>query len=180
MKIIEKALDGLVLFEPSVFGDHRGYFFESFKQTWLEDLNIKANFVQDNESFSSKNILRGLHFQAPPFEQGKIVRVTSGAVLDVAVDIRKESSTFGSHYKTVLSEENKRVLWVPPGFAHGFLTLKENTRFLYKCTNYYDKASEDAIFWNDEDLGIDWNCNNPILSDKDLENQPFKSLNSPF
>lgn len=180
MKIVEQALNGLVLFEPSVFGDHRGYFFESFKQSWLEDLGIHADFVQDNESFSAKNILRGLHFQAPPFDQGKIVRVTSGAVLDVAVDIRKDSSSYGAHYKTVLSEENKHVLWVPPGFAHGFLTLTDNTRFLYKCTNYYNKESEDAIIWDDADLNIDWKCDSPILSEKDLSNQIFSSLNSPF
>ncbi len=177
MKLIEKTLNGICVFEPKVFGDHRGYFFESFRADMIpEDLN----FVQDNESLSSKNILRGLHFQNPPHDQGKLVRVTSGAVLDIAVDIRKGSPSYGQHFKTVLSSENKFVMWIPPGFAHGFLTLKDNTRFLYKCTNYYNQASEGGLNWNDPELAIDWGIKKPILSEKDNNYPSFKNFRSAF
>jgi len=181
MRIIEKKLNGLILFEPIVFGDSRGYFLESYKQSkFNEDTGTEIAFVQDNESLSSRDVLRGLHFQAPPFAQGKLVRVCTGSVLDVAVDIRVESPTFGQHFKTVLSEENKRQLWIPPGFAHGFLTLADETRFIYKCTNYYNKASESGIRWNDEDLRINWEVENPIISEKDLELPKLNMLKSPF
>lgn len=168
MKLIERALDGVLLFEPSVYGDGRGYFFESYRDDTLTDFGVNEKFVQDNESLSKKNVLRGLHLQRNPMAQGKLVRVTSGAVLDVAVDVRANSSTYGQHYKANLSHENKRVMYIPPGFAHGFLSLKENTRFLYKCTNYYNKESEDGILWNDPTLNIDWGIENPIVSEKDL------------
>ena len=181
MKVIDKDLNGIVLFEPDVFGDSRGYFFESFKLSgFKESTGSESPFVQDNESLSSKNVLRGLHFQAPPYAQGKLVRVCTGAVLDVAVDIRIDSPTYGKHYKVVLSEENKRQLWIPPGFAHGFLTLKDSTRFIYKCTNYYNKASEGGLKWNDDNLGIDWNVKDPIVSEKDQVLPPFLDLKSPF
>lgn len=168
MKLIERALDGVLLFEPSVYGDSRGYFFESYRDETLTDLGVNEKFVQDNESLSKKNVLRGLHLQRNPMAQGKLVRVTSGAVLDVAVDVRANSNTYGQHFKAILSHENKRVMYIPPGFAHGFLSLKENTRFLYKCTNYYNKESEDGILWNDPTLNIEWGIENPIVSEKDL------------
>ena len=181
MKVVEEALNGLILLEPSVFGDERGYFFESFRQSKLDELlGENLEFVQDNESFSNKGVLRGLHFQAPPFAQGKLVRVSAGAAMDVVVDIRKESSSFGKHYSTILSEENKRVLWVPPGFAHGFVSLKNGTRFLYKCTAYYDKESEGGLLWNDPGLGIDWKLDDLIISDKDQELPLLSNLKSPF
>jgi len=180
MKIIDQQLNGVLLFEPTVFGDERGYFFESFRIDWFQTAELNINFVQDNESLSAKNILRGLHFQAPPYEQGKLVRVTAGAVLDVIVDIRKKSPTYGQHYKAILSEENKRVLWVPPGFAHGFLSLKDGTRFLYKCTNYYNQSSEGSLLWNDPDLNINWNVDTPLLSEKDQVSPTLNQLESPF
>lgn len=169
MKVVEKALNGVILFEPSVYGDSRGYFFESYRDSLVKEHGITEDFLQDNESLSKKNVLRGLHLQRSPMAQGKLVRVTSGAVLDVAVDVRSDSSTFGQHFKAVLSHENKRIMYIPPGFAHGFLSLKENTRFLYKCTKYYNKESEDGILWNDPTLNIEWGVKNPIVSDKDLE-----------
>lgn len=169
MKVIEKALNGVILFEPSVYGDARGYFFESYRDSLLKEHGVNHEFLQDNESLSKKNVLRGLHLQRNPMAQGKLVRVASGAVLDVAVDVRSDSNTFGQHFKALLSHENKRIMYIPPGFAHGFLSLKENTRFLYKCTNYYNKESEDGILWNDPTLNIDWGIKNPIVSDKDLE-----------
>ncbi len=177
MKIIEEALNGIQVFEPKVFGDNRGYFFESFRSDMLPE---NLSFVQDNESLSSKGILRGLHFQNPPHNQGKLVRVTSGAVLDVAVDIRKNSPTYGQHFKIVLSSENKFVLWVPSGFAHGFLTLKDNTRFLYKCTNYYNQPSEGGLNWNDPLLNIDWGVESPVLSEKDKDYPSFENFTSEF
>jgi len=124
--------------------------------------------------------LRGLHFQAPPFDQGKLVRVITGAVLDIAVDIRKDSPTYGEHIAIELTEENKTMFYIPPGFAHGFLTLRDNTIFSYKCTNVYNKLSEGCVLWNDTDLNINWNVANPILSEKDLVGTPFKEFNSPF
>ena len=181
MKVIEKALNGIILFEPPVFGDSRGYFFESFrKNLFEEECESVVDFVQDNESFSQKGVLRGLHFQNPPYEQGKLVRVTQGAVMDVAVDIRKKSQSYGEYFSTVLSEENKRMLWIPPGFAHGFLTLKNNTRFLYKCTNYYNKDSEGGLLWNDTTLSINWKIKKPLISEKDAQLSSFVNFNSQF
>lgn len=141
---------------------------------------VDLDFVQDNQSLSGKGILRGLHFQRNPFSQGKLVRVIKGAVLDVAVDIRKDSKTYGEHFSIELDEDNKTMFYVPPGFAHGFVTREEDTIFAYKCTNYYHKESEGAILWNSPSLGIDWGVSNPVISAKDEEAQDFSSFNSPF
>lgn len=180
MEVIETKIKDLLIIKPKVFADTRGYFFESYNADAFKQNNITVNFVQDNQSLSSTGVLRGLHFQAPPFDQGKLVRVITGAVLDVAVDIRKNSPTYGEHVTIELTEENKTMFYIPPGFAHGFLTLRDNTIFSYKCTNVYHKAAEGCVLWNDIDLNINWNVANPILSDKDLVGTPFKEFKSPF
>ncbi len=180
MNIIRTALSGLLLIEPRVFGDERGYFFESYNKRVFEEAGLHMEFMQDNESCSSKGVLRGLHFQEPPYEQGKLVRVARGAVMDVSVDIRKDSPTYGKWEAFELSAKNKRMLWIPPGFAHGFLTLAENTVFIYKCTNLYNRESENSIFWNDPDLKIDWGIDRPLVSEKDQEAPFFRDLASPF
>ncbi len=180
MEIIETKIKDLLIIKPKVFADARGYFFESYNQDVFHQHNITVNFKQDNQSLSSTGVLRGLHFQAPPHDQGKLVRVITGAVLDVAVDIRKNSPTYGEHVTIELTEENKTMFYIPPGFAHGFLTLRDNTIFSYKCTNVYNKASEGCVLWNDADLNINWNISNPILSEKDLIGIPFKEFTSPF
>ena len=141
---------------------------------------MDLDFVQDNQSLSKKGVLRGLHFQNPPFAQGKLVRVIKGAVVDVAVDIRKNSPTYGQHFAVELSEENKIVFWIPPGFAHGFVTLKDDTIFTYKCTAIYNKESEGAILWNDEDLNIDWKVVSPLVSNKDMVADNFNDLTTQF
>ena len=180
MEVIETKIKGLLIIKPKIFADERGYFFESYNETSFKQNGIHANFVQDNQSLSNAGVLRGLHFQAPPYDQGKLVRVINGAVLDIAVDIRKNSPTYGQHISIELNEENKTMFYIPSGFAHGFLTLRDNTIFSYKCTNIYNKASEGCILWNDSNLNIDWNVSNPILSEKDLIGTPFNDLNSPF
>lgn len=180
MEIIKTGIAGLLIVKPQVFEDYRGYFFESYNKEKFLSQGIDQNFVQDNESKSMKGVLRGLHFQAPPFAQGKLVRVMKGAVLDVAVDLRKQSPTYGKWASIELTESNKWMYWVPPGFAHGFLTLEDNTVFFYKCTNVYNKMSEGSIRWNDPDLGIDWGISQPLLSDKDREAPLFKDFTSPF
>lgn len=180
MEVIETEIKDLLIIKPRVFADARGYFFESYNEGVFKKHGIDAHFMQDNQSLSSSNVLRGLHFQAPPFDQGKLVRVITGAVLDVAVDIRKGSPTYGKHVALELNEENKTMFFIPPGFAHGFLTLRDNTIFSYKCTNLYNKESEGCVLWNDADLNIDWNCKNPILSEKDIAGTPFRSFVSPF
>lgn len=180
MEILETGIADLLIVKPMVYEDHRGYFFESYNKEKFLQKGIDQNFVQDNESKSMKNVLRGLHFQAPPFAQGKLVRVMKGAVLDVAVDIRKNSPTYGKWASIVLSESNKWMYWVPPGFAHGFVTLEDHTVFFYKCTNVYNKSSEGSIRWNDPDLGIDWGLAEPVLSDKDREAPLFRDFVSPF
>ena len=180
MNIIETNLPGLLIIDPKVFGDERGYFFESFNQDVFEAAGLETRFVQDNESKSSKGVLRGLHFQEPPFEQGKLVRVARGAVIDVSVDIRKDSATYGKWAAFELSEHNKRMLWIPSGFAHGFVTLENDTIFIYKCTNMYNRDSENSIIWNDPDLNVDWGVENPIISDKDQKAPSFRDMNSPF
>lgn len=169
MEFLPLEIPEVLVIKPDVFTDDRGYFFESFHKEKFASNGIDLPFLQDNESKSQKGVLRGLHFQLPPFEQGKLVRVIKGAVLDVAVDIRKNSPTFGKWVSVTLSEENKLMCWIPSGFAHGFLTLYDNTIFSYKCTNVYNKASEGSIKWNDPAVGIDWGMSNPILSHKDLE-----------
>ncbi len=180
MEVIETKIKDLLIIKPKVFADARGYFFESYNADLFKQNGILVNFVQDNQSLSNTCVLRGLHFQAPPFDQGKLVRVITGAVLDVAVDIRKGSSTYGEHVSIELTEENKTMFYIPPGFAHGFLTLRDNTIFSYKCTNVYNKVSEGTVLWNDTDLNINWDVSNPILSEKDLTGAPFKEFNSPF
>ena len=180
MNSIKTPIKDLIILEPKVFEDERGYFFESFSKKKFEDLGINVQFVQDNQSLSNKNVLRGLHFQAPPFAQGKLVRVLKGSVLDIAVDIRKESETYGQYFSLILSEQNKKMFWIPPGFAHGFLTLEDQTIFSYKCSSYYHPDSEGSLLWNDPQLNIDWNIEQAIVSNKDQQAQTFKSFKSPF
>lgn len=181
MTIHKTAFKDLLEIQPTVFGDKRGYFFESFnQQNWLEQTGLEVNFIQDNQSFSSKGVLRGLHFQAPPFAQDKLVRVVTGSVLDVVVDIRKDQPTYGQSFQVVLSAEKQNQLFVPKGFAHGFLTLEDETIFAYKCSNYYNKASEGCIAWNDPTIGIDWQINNPLVSEKDQLGEAFSQFSSPF
>ena len=167
MNIVKTCLNDCVIIEPKVFGDKRGFFLETFHTSRYANLvGISLPFVQDNHSRSSKGVLRGLHFQKTK-PQGKLVRVVRGEVYDVAVDIRKDSSTFGHWESVILSEENKKQFWVPPGFAHGFVVLSDIADFEYKCTDYYDPSDEGSILWSDPDLGIKWPLASPILSDKD-------------
>lgn len=180
MEIIPTLLSDVLILKPAIFRDPRGYFYESYNHARFRDAGIPDLFVQDNESKSAKGVLRGLHFQIPPYAQGKLVRVIKGAVLDVAVDLRKESPNFGKWVSVELSEENKLMCWIPPGFAHGFLCLEDDTIFSYKCTQVYHKDSERSIRWNDPDLGIDWQVDAPLLSSKDLEAPFFKNFSSPF
>lgn len=184
MQITKTPIEGLLIIEPKVWRDNRGYFYESYNAKLFAEAGINVNFVQDNQSFSQKGALRGLHAQAQPFEQGKLVRVLQGAVMDVAVDIRKDSPTYGQHFDIELSEENHKQLWVPAGFLHGFLTLEDQTIFTYKVSNYYDKNSEIGVMWNDPDLNIQWSKDIPesefLLSDKDQVLSQFKDFESPF
>jgi len=182
MKIIETDIEGLLIIEPRVFDDPRGYFYESYNKSKFAETGIDVDFVQDNQSLSQSGAVRGLHSQAPPFAQGKLVRVINGKVLDVAVDIRKGSSTYGRHVSVELSGGNKLQLWIPAGFLHGFSTLEDNTIFTYKVNNYYDKASEIGVIWNDPDLGINWGVpkNDVLLSPKDELLPDFESFQSPF
>lgn len=180
MKKINTDIEGLVVVEPKVFEDKRGYFFESFNADKFAEIGIDKTFVQDNQSLSQKGVLRGLHFQNPPYAQAKLVRVIKGAVLDIAVDIRKSSPTYGQSFAIKLSEENKKMLYIPEGFAHGFLTLEDDTIFTYKCSDNYHPEVEDAILWSDEDLNIDWNVENPLVSDKDGKAQAFNTFKSQF
>lgn len=171
MNVIDTAIPDVKILEPKVFGDDRGFFYESFNLKKFEDATgLNLNFVQDNHSKSSKGVLRGLHYQLPPMAQGKLVRVTQGSVFDVAVDMRRSSSTFGQWVGVHLSADNKRQLWIPEGFAHGFLTLSETAEFLYKTTNFYAPQYERSLLWNDAHVGIDWPLDNitPVLSPKDL------------
>ncbi|MFO0321902.1 MAG: dTDP-4-dehydrorhamnose 3,5-epimerase [Bacteroidota bacterium] len=180
MEVLKTNIKDLLIIKPKIFSDVRGYFFESYNKEVFKEHDISVDFIQDNQSLSNQGVLRGLHFQAPPFAQGKLVRVINGAVLDVAVDIRKNSPTYGEHVSIELNEENKTMFYIPPGFAHGFLTLTDHTIFSYKCTQVYNKASEGTVLWNDTDLKIDWKINNPILSEKDLKGEIFKEFKSPF
>lgn len=176
------SIAGPVLIFPKVHGDDRGFFFESFKASQFEQFGIPKSFFQDNHSKSSKNVLRGLHFQAPPFDQGKLVRVVKGSVLDVIVDIRKNSPTYGKHISVTLTDKGHEIFWVPSGFLHGFITLEDNTEFLYKVTNEYAKESEGGVIFNDPDLKIDWGVTEQecILSEKDKLLPFFKDFKSPF
>ena len=182
MKFIETTISDVIIIEPSIFGDDRGYFLESFNLEKFEENIYPINFVQDNESKSSKGVLRGLHFQKPPFEQAKLVRCIEGEVLDVAVDIRKNSKTYGKHVAVLLSGENKRQLFVPRGFAHGFLVLSDSATFAYKVDNTYAPDHDAGIRWNDKELNIQWGeeCGEFVTSDKDSALPFFSKFKSPF
>src|SRR5690606_33337064 len=185
MRVEKTKLEGLLMLHPQIFGDERGWFMESFNQqsfeNALKELNLPIpTFVQDNHSCSQKGVLRGLHFQREPYAQGKLVRVVQGKVWDVAVDIRPDSKTYGEWVGVELSAENKTMFWIPEGFAHGFIALEDNTQFLYKTTNYYNKESEGAIIWNDLTLAIDWplyEIEEVLVSDKDKLATKFIELN---
>lgn len=185
MNIIKTKIEGLLIVEPQVFGDERGFFVETYHEERYQEAGIEMEFVQDNLSKSSKGVLRGLHWQTPPFTQGKLVQVISGKVLDVAVDIRKDSPTFGEWVSVELSGENKKQFWIPPGFAHGFVSLEDDTIFSYKCTNLYNKDSERGVMWNDPDINVDWQLEKygikePIISEKDQKNMSFKNIEKDF
>ena len=182
MEVIKTELEGVVIIEPKIFRDARGYFFESFSQKEFEEKVRKIAFVQDNESMSSYGVMRGLHFQLPPFTQSKLVRCVKGKVLDVAVDIRKGSPTFGKHVSVELSEDNHRQFFVPRGFAHGFAVLSETAVFQYKCDNFYAPQSDGGISILDGSLGIDWKLptDKVILSEKDTKHPLLKDFDSPF
>lgn len=178
MNIIKTEIPDVLIFEPKVFGDDRGFFFESFSQRFFEEaVGRKVEFVQDNHSKSCKGVLRGLHYQLEPHAQGKLVRCVVGEVFDVAVDIRKESATFGKWVGVILSAENKRQLWIPEGFAHGFLVLSDAAEFVYKTTNYYHPESDRGIMWNDSSIGIKWPIiENIQLSEKDKKHCNFNDI----
>ncbi|HCC0172331.1 TPA: dTDP-4-dehydrorhamnose 3,5-epimerase [Cronobacter sakazakii] len=178
MKVVKTDISDVLIFEPKVFGDDRGFFFESFNQkTFMEAVGRKVTFVQDNHSKSACGVLRGLHYQLDPYAQGKLVRCVVGEVFDVAVDIRKNSTTFGKWVGVNLSADNKRQLWIPEGFAHGFLVLSETAEFVYKTTNYYNPESDRGIIWNDEDISIEWPLvRDPILSHKDKNQKRLNEI----
>tara|TARA_B100000787_G_scaffold142558_1_gene111952 strand:+ start:334 stop:888 length:555 start_codon:yes stop_codon:yes gene_type:complete len=182
MKFIETKISDVIIIEPTVFGDNRGYFLESYNKKKFEEVIGITSFIQDNESKSSKGVLRGLHFQKPPFEQAKLVRCIEGEVLDVAVDIRKNSKTYGKHVAVLLSGENKRQLFVPRGFAHGFLVLSDNATFAYKVDNTYAPEHDAGIRWNDKELNIQWGVEDSVVkfSTKDAELPFFLEFESPF
>ena len=182
MNVIKTDIQGVVIIEPKVFGDHRGYFFESFSEKDFASAVGEVKFVQDNESKSCHGVLRGLHFQKPPHAQAKLVRVVKGRVLDVAVDLRKGSPTFGKHVAVELTEENHRQLFIPRGFAHGFAVLSDEAVFQYKCDNYYAPQSEGSVLWNDPDIGIEWGIpsEDVMLSEKDRNAPLLKDLGDVF
>lgn len=183
MNLIKTEIEGAYIIEPRVLKDSRGYFFESFNQREFNNcIGYKVVFVQDNESKSFKNVVRGLHFQKPPYAQAKLLRVVKGAVIDVAVDIRRDSPTYGQYVAVELSEDNHRQFYIPHGFAHGFSVLTDEVIFQYKCDNFYHPESEGAIRWDDETLNIDWgiNLSDAIISDKDKVTPLFKEFKSPF
>ncbi len=179
MNVIKTDIEGVLVIEPQVFGDERGYFFESFNaERFLAQTGIEVTFVQDNESLSKRGVLRGLHFQREPYAQAKLVRVVRGRVLDVAVDIRPNSVTFGKYIAVELSGENKRQLFIPKGFAHGYVVLEDDTVFQYKCDEYYHPTSEEGIAWNDPQIGVDWGIatKDIVLSEKDQKRPLLKEL----
>ena len=182
MEVTTTNIEGLLIIEPRIFPDDRGYFYESYNKKKFAEIGISGDFVQDNQSFSQKGALRGLHAQAEPFAQGKLVRVLKGSVLDIAVDIRKNSPTYGQHFSLELTGDNHKQFWVPPGFLHGFVTLEDETIFTYKVTNFYDKASEIGVIWNDPSLGIGWGIADTevVLSPKDELLPSFADFVSPF
>ena len=178
MKVIPLAIPDVLLIEPRVFGDERGFFYESFNQQRFNEVTgLDLQFVQDNHSKSAKNVLRGLHYQLPPKAQGKLVRIVAGEVFDVAVDIRKDSPTYGHWVGVTLSGDNKHQLWIPPGFAHGFLVISDSAEFLYKTTDYYAPELERCVRWNDPELGIQWPIEGePTLSGKDAQGAAFRAV----
>lgn len=176
----ETGFEGLVLIKPDIFKDERGFFLETWSKRHVENLGFQWNFIQDNVSKSKFGTLRGLHFQAPPFAQAKYVTVLWGKVLDVVVDIRKNSKTYGQHFSIILDAEDPRILFVPEGFAHGYAVLSDECLFSYKCIGFYNKEAEGGVIWNDVDLNIDWKIDNPILSEKDTNLPTFKQFISPF
>tara|TARA_B110000902_G_scaffold50914_1_gene58548 strand:+ start:2108 stop:2650 length:543 start_codon:yes stop_codon:yes gene_type:complete len=180
MQVQETGFEGLLILQPIIFKDDRGAFQESWNASTFKQLGLDISFVQDNQSVSHKNVLRGLHFQQPPFAQGKLVRVNRGKALDVVVDLRKDSKTFEKHFKIELSDEKANMLWVPAGFAHGFISLEDNTIFQYKCDAIYNPQSEECIKWDDASLDINWEVKNPIISSKDLEGKKLIDLTNPF
>ena len=177
MNFEKTEIEGVVIITPDVYRDDRGLFMETFHRDVFEKNGLPTHFVQDNRSISKKHVLRGLHFQKPPYAQGKLVNVVRGAALDVAVDLRKNSPTYGKWKSVLLSEDNRLIFWIPEGFAHGFVALEENTVFQYKCTNIYHKESEGSIRWDDPDLNINWGVTHPILSEKDANAPLFNEIN---
>lgn len=180
MEVIKTNIDGLLIIKPDVFGDDRGYFFETYSNRKYAEYGIEEDFVQDNISKSLKGTIRGLHYQVGDKTQGKLCHVIRGKVLDVAVDIRFDSPTFGQYFSIELTGEDKTQLWIPPGFAHGFSVLSDEVLFVYKCTNYYSKPDERAILYNDPQLNIDWKVENPIVSEKDIKAKLFKEIQADF
>jgi dTDP-4-dehydrorhamnose 3,5-epimerase len=180
MELINTPIQGVFVLKPNLFKDDRGYFYESYNQKTFEKLGITDHFVQDNQSCSQKDVVRGLHFQKPPFAQAKLVRVIQGAILDIAVDLRKHSITYGKYYAAELTAENHLQLYIPVGFAHGFVVLEDNTIVQYKCSEFYNKEYEGTIIYNDPILNIDWNVKNPILAAKDMQGLDFNTFISPF
>lgn len=180
MELKETPINGLYVFKPTVFQDKRGYFVESYNEQTFQNLGITEHFVQDNQSCSQKGVVRGLHFQRPPFEQAKLVRVLQGKALDFAVDIRTGSPTYGQYYAVLLTADNFTQFFIPAGFAHGFAALEDNTVFAYKCSNFYHKASEGSIKYNDPLLHIDWQVEQPLISEKDTTGADFRNFISPF
>lgn len=180
MELLKTQIEGLLILKPQVFIDSRGYFYESYNENRFRTLGIMEKFVQDNQSVSQKGVIRGLHYQKPPFAQVKLVRVIKGSALDVAVDIRKNSPTYGQYFSILLTGENNVQFYIPAGFAHGFATLEDDTIFTYKCSNFYNKNSEGSIIYNDPILNIDWQINRPIVNDKDREALSFADFVSPF
>jgi len=176
MQIQKTGFEGLIVLQPKLYKDERGVFLESWNQDAFKRLNLDISFVQDNQSVSHENVLRGLHFQRDPHGQGKLVRVTRGSALDVVVDLRSQSKTFGKHFKLKLSSEQGNMLWIPAGFAHGFLSLENQTVFQYKCDALYHPKSEECLLWNDPKLKIDWGVKNPMVSSKDLQGKLFQHL----
>ena len=181
MEVVKFDIEGLLLLTPRVFEDDRGFFYESFNQEQFNDIvGREVIFLQDNQSLSKKNVLRGFHFQAPPHGQGKLVRVVKGSVIDMAIDIRKESPTYGQSVAVELSADNKKMFWIPEGFAHGFYAQEDNTLFLYKCTNVYNKSCEGDLLWKDTQFDFHKEYDSPIVSEKDHLATPFSDLKSPF
>jgi dTDP-4-dehydrorhamnose 3,5-epimerase len=180
LKVTKTDISGLLIIQPNVFNDDRGFFFESYNKERYQEFGIPVEFVQDNISSSKKGTVRGLHYQVGEKAQGKLCQVIEGEVLDVAVDIRFGSPTFGKHFSLSLNSEMKNQLWIPTGFAHGFSVLSDEAIFSYKCTNYYSKADERAILFNDPDLNIDWKVEQPIVSEKDLKAKKFKEIEKDF